>query len=1414
MKPKLLTLLLLTSALLTLFSLPLLHAQQPEAEQDFAYGKIDPRLFKAAAQGKTVSVIIEMKTQANLQPPGRMSSALSRRAAMINALQTTANASQAGVRAALAEANAAQVRPLWIINAVAAQTTLTAVLQLAARDDVAQIRPDEIITLPPFTITEVAAPVSNTVQWGVKKIEADAVWQSLGIDGQGVVVANIDTGVDFLHPDLQKRYRGYQGGALPPLHSGNWFDATGQGASYPVDTNGHGTHTMGTIAGENGIGVAPGARWIAVRAFNSSGQALESWLHSAFQWTLAPEGNPALAPNVVNNSWGNSNGASTEFEADVQRLVDAGIVPVFSAGNSGSDSGSVGSPGSYAFAVGATDADDVIASFSSRGPSPWGKIKPDVSAPGVNVLSGLPGGGYGVYNGTSMAAPHVSGLSALLLQADASLVYTQITRLLTQTAAPLGAPIPNNTYGWGRADAYNAVQTALNAGQLVGIVSSNSTGQPIAGAEILITPRHTGYTSTATTNANGFYRRGVVNNDYNLSASAFGYQTQNRQSVVITAGSVVTEDFALLPLPTGVITGIVTEAGSGIPLSATIAVGQTPVTATASSLNGQYALTLPGGVYTLTAASPGHRIAHALVSVAVNQNTRQDFVLPTAPTILLVDGGAWYNASQISYYQQALDDLDYYYDNHRIKLLPQDTPVSATLKAYNVVVWSSPLDSPGYVNADSAIKDFLDGGGSLFLSGQDTAYFDDGSWFAKDYFRKYLKTRFVADNAKTDKIAPVAGEIYDGLSLTISGGNGANNQKAPDVIALTDSDFAAQTLVYSSGGSAGQRTGHCLPYRAVVLPFGLEGVNQPADRSRLLNTSLTWFQSARQSSGFSVTPSEQTQTGDFGKTVTHTFRLYNQAETGVPRAFTLSAGSRNWTTDFPYTTTVLSPCQSVRFTFTVTVPPNVDWNAQDALTVSVQSGAESVVITRTTKAPASLLLVDDDRWYDYEDKFLQALADNGITPDYWSVQGATPMGSPPLSVLQRYPMVVWFTGYDWFQPLTPDEELILQQYLDDGGRLFFSSQEYLYALPKHQASVFARDYFGVLSHTEYITSSMARGVSGNPIGNDLGPYPLTFPRSYQNWTDSLTPTATANPAMTGQSGLPNALTHSGTTARTWHTAFFAFGPELLNNTDMAEVMRRVTGWLSWLGASTVEAQTDAATSGDTITYTAVLRNDGPQDISRAVFTATFPPPLSLVPGSLSAGSEVSGQALWSGSLAQNQPLTLTYRAQLSNSLPYGTVSRQISWISLPEHNVTFDRAALVPVNIANWSQSTLSVSPTRVALNNKLTYTLRLRNTGLVDAPLITVTGEIPPHLLPLSISPPAAGGGGTGTFGGGSLLWQTPVSRNQVVTLTFTAQVIAVPFPFTFPLTLQGNDGYHQPEWLAKAWVKPYGVYLPVIMK
>jgi len=1160
--------------LLALTGLPLLRAQPPSPPppsllSPAARAKIDPRLLKQLTEaGGMLPVLVEMTDRADLSAARRLRSPLSRREAILRALQTTAEASQAGVRAALFKAEAAgqaaDIRPLWIVNAVAARATLTAVLSLAARPDVARVRPDEVITLPPQTFAKTTRAAGDELSWGVARIGAADVWQSLGIDGTGVVVANLDTGVDYLHPDLQTRYRGYRGSSLPPFNTGNWYDATGGGAQYPVDANGHGTHTMGTMVGQNGVGVAPGARWIAVRAFSSSGVAQESWLHDAFQWILAPAGDPALAPDVVNNSWSSQDGSRTVFEPDIRLLMAAGIFPVFSAGNNGPESKTVGSPGSLdiALAVGATDPDDVIAWFSSRGPSPWGQIKPDVSAPGVNILSALPGGAHGTASGTSMAAPHVAGVVALLRQADPTLSYTETIRLLTETAHPLGEPHPNNTYGWGLVNAYDAVQRAANAGLVVGRVTDASSGAPIAGASVTFTPRYTGTVSATTTDHDGMYRRALSAGAYSIRAAAFGYAPQTLFGVTVITDAVITHNFTLSPLPTGTIGGFITETGTGRPLTATLFVSSTPVTAATNPATGGYALHLPEGRYTFTVRSRGHRVGVAAdVPVLVGQTTIRNFSLLTAPTILLVDSGPWYNGSQIGYYQQALDDLRYDYDDRRIKFVSSDTPSSTTLKAYDVVIWSAPLDSPGYVGASSAISNYLSTGGNLFLSGQDVAFWDAGGnlFFYAPYYLYRLKARFLRDDADAETIQPVPGEIFDGPALTIAGGDGAGNQSRPDVIAPLDPDPVHTVLQYPDGTDAGQRVGRCLSYRAVNLPFGLEGVSRREDRVRLLDAALSWFQSPPVQLGFDVSPLTATVAGDFGTRVTHTFRLRNLAEVGNADTYTFTIGGHNWATTFPYTAATLSPCQSRLFTFTVAVPAAVPWNAADVLTIAVQSTlspALRTVITRTSKAPSPVLLVDDDRWLDFETEFVRSLRENGITPDVWSVQGATPMGPPPLDVLRRYPMVIWFTGYDWFQPLTADDEATLKAYLDGGGRLMFSGQEYLYKLPGHKADDFARDYFGVISHSEVLTSTFATGVTGNPVGDGLGPYPLTFPKTYQNWTDSLTPTAAARPAMTGDSGLPNALTNVGGLTETWHTAFFAFGPELLPDAGRAELLGR------------------------------------------------------------------------------------------------------------------------------------------------------------------------------------------------------------------------------------------------------------------
>ncbi len=1440
--------------------------------------KIEPQLLKKLLidANEAVPFVVYLRARTDLAAATSTLQAqaeadpLAKRAAIVAALQQTARQSQAGVLQTLLNpppgllsgqsAPAADVRPLWIVNAVAAKGNLAMVLALAARPDIEVIRLDKEIKLddqfsiinyqcsmfntqcsvfnsPPFTTIPrsqfsiqhsqfTIPPLQSTPEWGIAKIRADLVQLALAFDGRGVVVANIDSGVDWLHPALQSKYRGYTGPGHLPLHVGNWHDATGLGAAYPVDSYGHGTHTMGTMVGDFGLGVAPGAQWIAVRAFDSSGGGLNSWLHAAFQWVLAPNGDPALAPDIVNNSWGSDFGASTEFEADVTALLNAGILPIFSAGNNGPEAGTVGSPGSYnnAFAVGATTIDDEIALFSSRGPSPWGKIKPEVAAPGKDVRSAIPGGSYAVYEGTSMAAPHVSGLAALLLQASPALAnnLSNIARVITSTAVPLGSPIPNNDYGWGRIDAYNAVMSVAPVGTLQGQVTRAGSGAAISNAAVQITRRSSPeIIINAATNATGNYLQGLAAGVYDVTASAFGYEPATAFNLAVVTGTATIQNFDLEPQPVGALQGTVREAGSSDPLLATITIDGAPAS-TLSGPDGNYSLGLPVGVYTVTVTAPVHRMARvANITIHEGETVRQDFWLEPAPAILLVDSGRWYQESQIGYYQQALADLLYPYDTWSITApfgSPNDIPTAADLAGYDIVIWSAPLDSPGYIGADEALEDFLDSGGKLLLSGQDVAYFDGGGSFfgTAAYFRNYLKASFVQDNSGVYTATGVTGEPLAGLSLTLSGGDGADNQLTPDVVAITEPDFAGPLLEYEADRLAGLHVDRCVPYRAMFLGFGFEAINSRAVRSEVMARTLDWLLAESAAAGPELTPPSDTRVGNFGAVVSHTARLRN---TGATTATYHLAYSSGWPfTVEPAGDVILGSCQTRTITIAVTVNTTA-WHIADTLTVTAEAAADPGLVataTRTTKSPAPVLLVDDDRWYSFAAEYKAALEANQVPYDYWLVPkswvGITPP-SPPLATLQLYPLTVWYTAYDWFQPLTPEEEERLASYLDGGGRLLFSSQDYLYNQPNQQPGAFAQNYLGVLGHTEDFSSTLTIGEPGSPVGHRLGPYPLTFPLGYNNWTDGLTPTVTAQVASRGQAEQPNALTQAGLGpgGQSWRTNFMAYGFELLAPADRNRLMQRSLGWLSWLGRSTVTPSLTAARDGETVVYTATLSNDGWDDLATAYFTATRPAELSW--GSFSPDLSLVGDELrWSGPLTQNETRVFTYSAAIANSLPTGTLVEQTSWLAYPEHNIRFDRIVAVQVNFPNLSNSTMNVTPAQdVEAGDSLTYTIVLQNNGLVDAPVVTTTNSLPHALELLAVEGASQGNVETA---GDVLTWTTPLSSGGVATLTYRA-VISYRAGYAIDNIAYVDDGFSNPVRLtARAAFKVGLTYLPLIFK
>jgi subtilisin family serine protease len=423
----------------------------------------------ASARPAFVDVVVVLKSQANVagvHAPTRAA----RLAGVERALRDLAARTQYGVLRLLAQhpGSVAAVTPLWITNAIEVKATPDVIRELAARPEVAAVQPNAVIEAP-------AAVTSSAAEPNLAVVNAPALWD-LGYRGQGVVVASMDTGVDATHPDLSGSWRG---------GSNSWYDPNGQHTT-PTDVNGHGTQTTGVMvggaAGSTSIGLAPDAKWIAVKIFNDSGQATTSRIHQGFQWLLDPDGNPSTpdAPNVVNNSWTMSTAScALDFQLDLRSLRAAGILPVFAAGNYGPTVGTVMSPANLpeAFAVGGTDNSDAIYPYSSRGPSSCaGATAPALAAPATNVRTSDLYGGYVTETGTSMAAPHVSGALALLLGAVPGLSADQQAAALQGSAVDLGAAGLDNNFGYGRLDVLAAYhQVATTPDYTVGVSPSSVT---------------------------------------------------------------------------------------------------------------------------------------------------------------------------------------------------------------------------------------------------------------------------------------------------------------------------------------------------------------------------------------------------------------------------------------------------------------------------------------------------------------------------------------------------------------------------------------------------------------------------------------------------------------------------------------------------------------------------------------------------------------------------------------------------------------------------------------------------------------------------------------------------------------------------------------------------------------------------
>jgi subtilisin family serine protease len=457
-------------------------------------------------QRARVDILVDMLGYPDLSGARVLPDKAARTRYVFNALRAYAAQTHPRLQAALARRGLASYS-LWISNQIWVRGANEADQRwLAGQAGVRRVTLDRAMSqpqLPESAQQRKPQPLTaSAIEWNVQRVNAPQVW-ALGTRGQNITVAGLDTGVQWDHPALKLKYRGWNG--VTAIHDYNWYDAAGNivnppqstlpisPALTPLDDYGHGSHTLGTVLGDDGagnqIGVAPDAQWIGCRnMLNNTGSVAR--YAACFQFSLAPtdvNGNnpdPSRAADITNNSWGcfppsieQGCEVPTALITITQALRDAGIMVVASAGNSGSACSSIATaPGmlDQAFSVGATDSSNVIAPFSSRGPSMLtGRLKPDIVAPGVSVRSANNTGSYNFSSGTSMAGPHVAGVAALMWSAAPELrgEVALTEAILRRTSTPLvasqdcgsfpGSAVPNAVYGHGLLDAYQAVTESL-----------------------------------------------------------------------------------------------------------------------------------------------------------------------------------------------------------------------------------------------------------------------------------------------------------------------------------------------------------------------------------------------------------------------------------------------------------------------------------------------------------------------------------------------------------------------------------------------------------------------------------------------------------------------------------------------------------------------------------------------------------------------------------------------------------------------------------------------------------------------------------------------------------------------------------------------------------------------------------------
>ncbi len=752
-----------------------------------------------------ITVIARFKSPFMKKVAGEPPSAIQRRK-----MRTFSEIQQGALSLGLAKAQSKDVKRmvgLWIENSVIITAKTSFIKGLLNREEIRSIELDRELTL--FDPIELKAPEADSAgsTYGLMKMGVQKVWQEMGIDGKGVVIGIMDTGVDSNHPSF--------GGRI--LQTKDFISDYADNVAN--DGQGHGSHCAGTILGGKdnkgrSIGVAPGAKLIMAKIFSDKGRTTNSAIFEAMQWIADPDGNPDTAdfPRVISNSWGG--GMDDRHQESIDTWEELGIIPVFAAGNSGSNPGTIAAPGGYknVIAIGATDSDDRIANFSSRGPVIYqGEtyIKPDVSAPGVKIYSIKNGGGFKKLSGTSMATPHSAGVVGLMLQADPNLTLEETREILAASAVDLGEPGKDNNFGEGRIDAYEAMRLVRSGGKaLLGINAGDQK------ARVQVSPSGREFHSDGEGRVRVFLPAG----EYQLRISAFGYFAKSMH-VEIKKGETLDIQTDLEPSPS-IETQFQVKSPDGTLLNAKITFVDVAVEG-GSTHGSTLQIALPGGDYKIEVRATGYQTR--IAEITVDSESLHTIELDYLPPFFVLDRDI--RASYERYYEASLNSLGLEY-NIGEKIEPKD------LMAYEHVIYFSGNNGQGSLldgYEQEMLTEYVKNGGRLIISGQEIGY----RIRASNFYKQVLGATFIKD---ISKVKTIEGSR---LSFKLDGADSANNQRWPDVI---KANFKARKTVkaflnYKDNGPAGLINTYERG-KVAYLPFGFEGISGRRNRKALMKLMI------------------------------------------------------------------------------------------------------------------------------------------------------------------------------------------------------------------------------------------------------------------------------------------------------------------------------------------------------------------------------------------------------------------------------------------------------------------------------------------------------------------------------------------------------------------------------------------------